>query len=111
MTEMKEALSQVTQALGKFSQVTPHQVKGFKDLMEAVEEKGALDSKQKELIAVALSVGVQCRWCIAFHVQKALKLGARKEEILEAAWVAVLMGGAPALMYSQLVLKALDEFL
>jgi AhpD family alkylhydroperoxidase len=110
MAEMKEALNQVTQALSKFSQVTPHQVKGFQDLMEAVEERGALDPK-KELIAVALSVGVQCRWCIAFHVQKALKLGARKEEVLEAAWVAVLMGGAPALMYSQLVLKALDEFL
>ncbi|MEA3485862.1 MAG: carboxymuconolactone decarboxylase family protein [Candidatus Aerophobetes bacterium] len=110
MGEMKETLNEVEQTLRKFSQLTPDQVKEFQDLMEAIEKKGALDPKQKELIAIALSVGVQCKWCIAFHVQRALKEGATKEEILEATWVAVLMGGGPALMYSQLVLKALEEF-
>ena len=110
MGEMRDALNQVGEAFGKFSKLTPDQVKKFQELMEAVETKGALDPKQKELIAVALSVCAQCRWCIAFHVERALKEGATKDEILEAAWVAVLMGGGPALMYSQLVLKALNEF-
>ncbi|HBK57937.1 MAG TPA: carboxymuconolactone decarboxylase family protein, partial [Spirochaetaceae bacterium] len=39
----------------------------------------------------------------------ALEAGATEEEILEAAWVAVLMGGGPALMHAGLVLEALKD--
>jgi alkylhydroperoxidase/carboxymuconolactone decarboxylase family protein YurZ len=44
-------------------------------------------------------------------VEKALKAGAKKEEILEVATVAILMGGGPAMTYIVEVKKALDEFL
>jgi len=39
-----------------------------------------------------------------------MKAGASKEEILEAATVAILMGGGPALTYIAEVRKALEEF-
>jgi alkylhydroperoxidase/carboxymuconolactone decarboxylase family protein YurZ len=40
----------------------------------------------------------------------ALKNGAAHKEVMEASWMAVMMGGGPALMYMQLVEEALKEF-
>ncbi len=77
--------------------------------MDAVERPSPLSLKQKELINVALAVAAQCEWCIAFHVQGALKNGASRAEILDAAVQAVLMHGGPALMYLTPVLGVLDE--
>ncbi|MBW2988054.1 carboxymuconolactone decarboxylase family protein [Candidatus Woesearchaeota archaeon] len=110
MGEYKELLKQIHNSLKKFSQETPAQTEGFMDLMKGVEKRGELSEKQKELIAVACAVISQCKWCIAFHVDAALKAGATRGEVLESAWMAVLMGGGPALMYAQCVLEALDEF-
>ena len=110
MGEYKQLLEQINMSLGKFSEETPEQMKGFMELMKAVESEGELDRKQKELVALGCAVTSHCKWCIAFHVKNALDAGATKQEILEATWVAVLMGGGPALMYAQCVLEALDEF-
>jgi AhpD family alkylhydroperoxidase len=74
------------------------------------EREGAISPRRKELIAVALSVYSKCDMSIARYVKKALRLGARRDEIIEAAWIAVLMGGDPVLMHLQHVLKALEEF-
>jgi AhpD family alkylhydroperoxidase len=110
MGEMKDNLKEVNASLGRFSKDYPEQMKGFGGLMQAVEAPGALDSKQKELIAIALSINAHCHWCIAYHVNGALEKGATKEEIIEASWVAVVMGGGPSLMYMQLVEKAIKDF-
>ena len=84
-------------------------MESFKNLMNAIEKEKVLSGKDKELIAISVSITQQCEWCIAFHVNNALEEGASREEIMEAAWVAVLMGGGPALMHAGLVLEALDE--
>ena len=77
--------------------------------MGAVEKPGALDKKTKELMSVSLSIVTHCKWCIAFHVKGALDAGATKDEIMESCFVATLMGGGPALMYTQLAVKALED--
>ncbi len=110
MKDYKKLLSETKENLGKFSKLTPDEMKGFHGFMESVEKKGALDQKQKELIAIACAVTGHCEWCIAWHVKGALDAGATKQEILESTWVGVLMGGGPALMYAQGVLKALADF-
>lgn len=56
---------------------------------------------------MSLAVGMQCDSCIAVHVQGAVKAGATREEILEAGWLAVLMGGGPKLTYMKYVLEEL----
>jgi AhpD family alkylhydroperoxidase len=77
--------------------------------MRRVEEKGALDTKTKELVSVALAVATQCRWCIAVHTNAALDAGATRDQVMEACFVACLFRGAPACMYSQLVMQTIDE--
>ncbi|HII30160.1 alkylhydroperoxidase [Candidatus Woesearchaeota archaeon CG10_big_fil_rev_8_21_14_0_10_47_5] len=110
MNEMKGLFDEVNASLGRFSKVFPKETGAFANFMHTVESPGELDAKQKELISVALAVVKQCKWCIALHVKNALDRGASRKEIEEASWLAVLMGGGPALMYFQLVEKALDEF-
>ncbi|WFO76386.1 carboxymuconolactone decarboxylase family protein [Desulfurococcaceae archaeon MEX13E-LK6-19] len=107
---MKELLEEFHEYIKFWYKKSPEQVRKFMEFMEVVEKKGALDTKTKELIAVAVAVAAQCQWCIAFHVNEALKAGATPEEIREAGWVAVLMGGGPQLAYMQLLEKALEEF-
>jgi len=70
-----------------------------------------LDVKIKELISVAIGVFSRCEYCIAFHVYKALEEGATRDEIMEAAMVAVAFGGGPTMAYSTtLVRDSIDEF-
>jgi AhpD family alkylhydroperoxidase len=71
---------------------------------------GALDCKHKELIAVAISVAVQCEGCIAYHVHDAIQAGATRQEVVESLGVAIMMGGGPAVMYACEALAALDQF-
>ena len=107
---MKTTLDEVHQLVGKMGEMYPRLAGPFMVFLRRVEEKGALDTKTKELISVALSVAAKCKWCIAFHTKNALDAGATKDEIMEACYVAILMTGGPAFMYTQFVLKAIEEF-
>lgn len=110
MNDSNKYLEEINKNLAQFGREYPEQMKSFHEFMHAVEKEGAISKKNKELILVALSVNSQCKWCIAFHIKNALESGAKKEEIMEAAWVATMMGGGPALMYMQQVIKALEDF-
>ena len=110
MGEMKEAVDQVMDMLKLMSKEQPESMRHFKEFLESVLKEGRLDTKTKELIAIATAITARCKYCIAIHVNKALKAGATKEEILEAASVAMLMGGGPAMTYVVEVKKALEEF-
>ena len=109
MENMKEVLGEVNNSLMKMGKDYPDLMKAFSGFMGQAEKKGALDVKTKELISIALSIVAHCKWCIAFHVKDALNAGATKDEIMESCFVAALMGGGPALMYTQLAVKALED--
>ncbi len=88
----------------------PTFVKSFMGFFKATEGPGALDTKTKELISIALSVKSQCPYCIAFHTKNAIAQGATKSEIIEAAMVATLMGGGPCVAYMKYVYDACEQF-
>jgi AhpD family alkylhydroperoxidase len=106
----KELNRRFAETLNKLAKRHPKFIKAFHSFFEAAEGEGALGRKTKELISVALAVKSQCPYCIAFHVKNALELGATEEEIIESAYLAVLMGGGPALAYMSYVFDALEEF-
>ena len=93
------------QKLGRY---IPETVKGFMGLHEKTSQTKVLDKKQKELIAVGIAVAKPCTSCIYLHTQQAVEAGATAKEIMEAAGVAVVMGGGPAYTHLGEVLKALD---
>lgn len=107
---MKESVDSVMKMMGELSKHQPETMRHFKSFMGSVLKEGVLDTKTKELIAIGTSITARCKYCIAIHVEKALNAGATKEEIFEAATVAILMGGGPAMTYVSEVKDALDEY-
>lgn len=88
----------------------PEAMKAFSALAQAALAPKALDTKTKELIALAIGVAVRCDDCIAFHVKAALEQGATREEILETLSMAIYMGAGPSVMYASHALAAVDQF-
>jgi AhpD family alkylhydroperoxidase len=95
----------------KMQELAPEYMTAWNSFMEKTGIEGALSARRKELIAVSLSITSKCDWCIRSHVQKALDLGGTKQEIIEAAWLAVLMGGDPVLKYAKWTIHLLEEYL
>lgn len=94
----------------KISTELPDLMQAFYALSKYSSTEGSLDTKTKELIALAIGVGTHCDDCIAFHTQAALKAGASQAEVMETLGVNVLMGGGPALMYATHVVEAMEQF-
>jgi|GEM_PF-933807 AhpD family alkylhydroperoxidase len=75
----------------------------FMELNYEAFEDGALSSKMKELIAIAVSLAVGCGKCAASHTAAARQFGATDEEIREAIAVAeVIAAGAIRVLASEL---------
>ena len=109
MEQTADLLKEMELNFAKLRKDLPNQMAGWYSLRDAVRASGALDVKTKELIALAISVTAHCDWCVAAHTKYALGNGATKEEVMEASWVAVQMGGGPSLAYLQVVQKALAD--
>nr|MDO8118734.1 carboxymuconolactone decarboxylase family protein [Candidatus Sigynarchaeota archaeon] len=107
---MRDRLTEIKRVLQGVGKVAPDFTDAFMKFKENTEKDGALPKKVKKLIVVSLSVAQRCEWCIALNVKDALEAGATPQEIMEACFVAALMGGAPSLMFSQNVMKAIEEF-
>jgi AhpD family alkylhydroperoxidase len=88
----------------------PETYAGFGALHTAAMSEGALPTKTKELIALAIAVVEQCDGCIASHSRGAAKAGATKEEVAEAIGVTFLMAGGPATVYGPRAYSAFCEF-
>lgn len=85
----------------------PDVYKGFGELHHASFAAGALETKTKELIALAIGVTEGCDGCIASHAQAAVRAGATRQEAAEAIGVTFLMKGGPATIYGP---RAYDSF-
>ena len=107
----RELLNEFMGGLQAVGETNGEHVQAFMGLLGKSYEPGHVDVKTKELISVAIGAYNRCDYCIVFHVFKALEAGATREEIMEAAMVAVAFGGGPAMAYSVTLLKdSIDEF-
>ena len=86
----------------------PDAAKGFGALFQSVMKPGAIGVREKELVALGIGIALRCEPCIYIHVEKALKAGATREQVMEAAGVAVMMQGGPTYTYLPVVVGALD---
>ena len=107
---MQKRMQQVGQLVERLGKEFPNETQGFLHFLKEAEGGAALPVKEKELINTALAVAAQCEWCIAFHVQNAVKAGATRQELVEAGFQAVVMHGGPAFMWMTPLLEAVDEF-
>ncbi len=87
----------------------PELAKAFSDFSDAVFKDGALNSKTKNLIAIAVAHVTQCPWCIDGHTRAAKRLGASDEEIAEAVFVAMEMRAGAAFTHGAIAMAAAEE--
>jgi len=66
----------------------------FGQQYKAAFGEGAIPAKYKQLSGATLSVVVKCEECLKYHVQQAIKLGANRQEIVEALRIGLLTGGS-----------------
>ena len=89
---------------------SPDVMKAFSGLAQAALAPKALDTKTKELIALAIGVATRCDDCIAFHAKAAVDHGASEQEVLETLAMTIYMGAGPSVMYASHALQAFQQF-
>lgn len=92
--------------LAQLRKTQPEAMQGFGQVARAAMADGAISSRHKELMALAIGITQRCSGCIAFHVKALHKLGCTRAELEEMLAVCVYMGGGPALMYAAETLTA-----
>lgn len=110
MSNMNETLQDFMKTMKQIGEVDKDYAGALMGFIQQSEKPGALSTKVKELISIALGVKAQCAYCIAIHVYNAIKEGATRQEIIESAFVAGLMGGGPSIAYIRHVIDACDAF-
>jgi len=107
--EVESFFNQWESDQGKLKEQAPEIMRGFGGMFQAVMKEGSLSVREKELIALAVGLAVRCVPCINLHVKKCLQAGASREQILEAAGVAVMMQGGPSFTHVPEVIHALEH--
>ena len=79
-----------TKAVKSYALIEPEIMIPYMRFYKATYERGHLDRKTKELVAIAASLVSGCKGCLEGHLKKAIKFGATRGEISET--VAVTLG-------------------
>lgn len=104
------ALHDYKLGLGTFTQKMPELAHHYNAFTEACFKEGVLDQKQKQLIALGISLYSQDEYCIIYHTKGCLDQGASEEEILEAVGVTAAFGGGAAMSQAvTLVQECMNE--
>ena len=86
----------------------PEAARGFGELYQRTMKPGALTVREKELVALGVGIALRCDACVYAHVEKALKAGATREQVTEAAGVVVMMQGGPGYTYLPKIVEAVE---
>jgi len=109
MNEIEEICQKRAQAHKKLLALKSKVYKAFLDMERAAYCDGAIVKKHKELIAVGISVVIDCHSCMQWHIEQAAKAGASQREVLEAVEVGIEMGGGPATVSARFALEVMEK--
>lgn len=109
MESQIELDSKRIELLDKFKQALPDLSAAQYAMLDEVYKDGALSSKVKRLISLAVALRAGCTNCILAQTKRALETEATKDEILETLSVAVAMSGNTGVAESLRVVELLSE--
>ena len=84
--------------------------RSFVDMERKAFSNGELSKKNKELIAVGISVVINCEYCMEWHIKQAMDDGASEKEIIEAIEVGIEMSGGPGTVAARFALDVLEYY-
>ena len=82
----------------------------FSEMEQCTYKDGNLSCLQKELIAIGISVVIDCESCMEWHIKQAIENGATEMEIIEAIDVGIEMGGGPASVSARFAMNVLNYY-
>ncbi|MGN8647185.1 carboxymuconolactone decarboxylase family protein [Gracilibacillus sp. HCP3S3_G5_1] len=113
--ENQEQVNYFDQSIADFKRGTtrmeeylPEVTKGYYHFTEEAFKEGSLSKKEKQLIALAISIYAQDEYCIIYHTKGAVENGASEEELMETLAVSAALGGGAA--FAQAVTLATDSY-
>lgn len=98
--------------LAQFAQISegqPELAKKFFDYYGAVFAEGALSTREKALIALAVAHTVQCPYCIDAYTKESLQQGSDLEQMTEAIHVATAIRGGSSLVHGMQMLDQVRQ--
>lgn len=109
MDKLKEIGLKRKKAHAKLMALKSPVYQAFLEMEQAAYSDGALPKKAKELIAVGISVVIDCESCMQWHIEQAAQAGATLYEVLEAVEVGIEMGGGPATVSARFALEVMED--
>lgn len=111
ITYSEVVLQEYKVGMGRFAEKLPDVAKTFYAFTESCFKEGKLDQKNKQLIALAISVHARDEYCIVYHTNGCLDAGGTEEEMMEAIGVAAALGGGSAMSQGVTIWQnALENF-
>lgn len=108
MNKLDEITRQRKKAHARLLKLDSKVYKAFLAMESAAFSDGALPAKTKELVAIGISVVIDCESCMQWHIEQAARHGASMEEVLEAVEVGIEMGGGPATVSARFALDVME---
>lgn len=93
---------------GEISRGSPDLGEKFFAWYNAVFAEGALTTREKSLIALAVAHAVQCPYCIDSYSRDSLEKGASLDQMTEAVHVAAAIRGGASLVHGVQMLNHVD---
>ncbi|WP_088104011.1 carboxymuconolactone decarboxylase family protein [Halalkalibacter urbisdiaboli] len=97
MNPIEMALEDYKQGLGDFTKKMPKIAEKYNAFTQECFAEGQLSKKEKQMIALGISVFSQDEYCIIYHTKGCLDEGCTEDEILEAVGVTAAFGGGAAM--------------
>ena len=98
--------------LKKFGEITDLQKEygdKFFDWYGSVFQEGALTTREKSLIALAVAHAISCPYCMDAYTETCLKKGADEEQMMEAIHVAAAIKSGATLVNSVPMMNKLKQ--
>lgn len=109
--EKIEQLVQVRKQAHSYYSKKSKVYRSFVEMEQNTYVDGVLAKKQKELIAIGISVVINCESCMEWHIKQALDGGASEPEILESIEVGIEMSGGPGTASARFAMNVLNYYL
>jgi AhpD family alkylhydroperoxidase len=108
MSKLEEMTHRRKAAHAKLLAADSKVYQAFLEMERAAFQDGALPRKHKELIAVGISVVIDCESCMQWHIEQAASAGASEREVFEAVEVGIEMAGGPGTVSARFALEVME---
>ena len=109
----KEKIEQIIQTRKKAHSFYSRKSKVYKSFLameNSTYQDGKLSKLQKEMIAIGISVVINCESCMEWHIKQALDIGASEDEIIEVIEVGIEMAGGPGTVAARFAMNVLEYY-